>query len=103
MSTEDEVAEKAEEEIEVIEEKLIPINFKKVWIAPRKKRSPKAMRVLREIVKRHMKVEDVKISNDVNETVWAKGIEKPPRKITIRAVKDKEGNVIVFPSESASS
>ncbi len=103
MSTEDEVAVKAEEEIEVIEEKLIPINFKKVWITPRKKRSPKAMRVLREIVKRHMKVEDVKISNEVNETVWAKGIEKPPRKMTIRAVKDKEGNVIVFPSESTSS
>ncbi len=44
-----------------------------------------------------MKVEDVKISNEVNEMIWFKGAEKPPRKVEVKAVKDKDGNVIVFP------
>ena len=39
------------------------------------------------------------ISNDVNERVWMRGIEKPPRKIRIRAAKDKEGNVTVYLAE----
>jgi len=39
------------------------------------------------------------ISNDVNEKVWSRGIEKPPRKIRVRAAKDKDGNVTVFLAE----
>jgi large subunit ribosomal protein L31e len=39
------------------------------------------------------------ISNDVNEKVWGKGIEKPPRKIRVRAAKDKDGNVTVYLAE----
>jgi large subunit ribosomal protein L31e len=53
--------------------------------------------MLRERVKRVMKVEDVKISGEVNEMVWLRGAEKPPRKLEVRAVRDKDGNVIVFP------
>jgi large subunit ribosomal protein L31e len=39
------------------------------------------------------------ISNEVNERMWARGAEKPPRKIRIRAAKDKEGNVTVYLAE----
>jgi len=88
----------AKEEIEIVEEKIIPINLHRAWNAPRTKRAEKAVRVLRELVKHHMKVDDVTISNDVNELVWARGIKKPPRKIEVRAVKDKEGKVTVFAS-----
>jgi ribosomal protein L31E len=31
--------------------------------------------------------------------MWARGIEKPPRKIRVRAAKDKEGNVTVYLAE----
>ena len=48
-------------------------------------------------MKRHMKADDVIISNEVNEQVWARGIQKPPRKLTVRAVKDKENKVLIFP------
>lgn len=89
--------EEPEEEIEVVEERIITLNMRKVWIRPRKKRASRALRVLREIVKKQMKVEDVKISNEVNETIWSRGAEKPPRKVEVKAVKDKDGNVIVFP------
>ena len=93
------VAEEAEEfeDLEIVSEKMLTINFGKVWIAPRKKRAPKAIKVMKEYMKRHMKAEDIIISNEINDQVWSRGIEKPPRKLKVRAVKDKENRVIVFP------
>ncbi len=36
------------------------------------------------------------ISNEVNEKIWSRGIEKPPRNLRIRAAKDEEDNVTIF-------
>jgi large subunit ribosomal protein L31e len=99
---EEEVEEEKEEEeegeeIEIVEERTYTIPLRKVWGPPRGKRTPRAVRLLRAFVKRHMKVENVEISNEVNEELWARGIRKPPREITVRLVKDKEGRVIVYP------
>jgi large subunit ribosomal protein L31e len=103
--------EKPEEE-EIVEERIYTIPLGKAWIMPPRKRSPRAMRMLRAFVVKHMKLEAKKeeeeeeeeiarlvISNEVNERVWARGVEKPPRKIRIRAAKDKEGNVTVYLAE----
>jgi len=101
---EEEEAEEEEEEgeeIEVVEERICTIPFRKVWATPMGKRTPRASRVLRAFVKRHMKAENVEISNEVNEELWARGIRKPPRQITVRLVKDKEGRVIVYPATAA--
>jgi large subunit ribosomal protein L31e len=95
---EEEEAEEEGEEIEVVEERIYTIPLRKVWGPPRGKRTPRAMRLLRAFVKRHMKVENVEISNEVNEELWARGIRKPPREIKVRLVKDKEGRVIVYPA-----
>jgi large subunit ribosomal protein L31e len=93
--------EKPEEEIEIVEERAYTVNLREAWKAPRKRRTPRAIRVLREFVKRNMKVESVIISNEINEEVWEQSTEKPPHKLKIRAVKDKEGNVIVYPPTKA--
>jgi len=103
--------EKVEEE-EIVEERVYTVPLGKCWIMPPNKRAPKAMRIIRGFVVKHMKLEQRKaegeeeeepktlvISNDVNERVWGRGIEKPPRKIRIRAAKDKEGNVTVYLAE----
>ena len=103
--------EKVEEE-EIVEERIYTVPLGKCWIVPPNKRAPKAMRIIRSFVVKHMKLEQRKaegeeeeeakrlvISNDVNEMVWGRGIEKPPRKIRIRAAKDKEGNVTVYLAE----
>jgi large subunit ribosomal protein L31e len=81
----------------------------KAWIAPRKKRAARAVRLLRGFVERHMKIgagpeeegeaERLVISNQVNETIWRRGIEKPPRRIRVRAAKDVEGTVTVYLAE----
>jgi len=94
-------AEEVEEEIEIVEEKFYTVNLRDVWTAPRKKRAPKAVRILKDFVKRRMKIEDPKVSNEINKEIWQRSIQKPPRKIMIRAVKDKEGQVIIFPVKTA--
>ncbi|RJS76157.1 50S ribosomal protein L31e [Candidatus Bathyarchaeota archaeon] len=86
-----------EEEEDIVEERFYTVPLGRVWIGPRKKHSPKAVRVLRSFVMRHMKVdeESVKITNEVNEKIWSRGIEKPPRKIRVRVTKDTDGIVKV--------
>lgn len=46
-----------------------------------------------------MKTDEVSISEDANSMLWQRGISKPPRRIRVRVVKDKDGRVIVFPGE----
>jgi large subunit ribosomal protein L31e len=100
-AAEEEEAER-EEEIEVVEEKVYTISLRHVWVVTaRGKRAPRAVRDVRDFVARHMKAEEVAMSNEVNEALWSRSINKPPRKITVRAVKDKEGKVIVYPAKAA--
>jgi large subunit ribosomal protein L31e len=91
-----------EEEIEVVEEKVYTIPLRHVWVVtPRGRRAPRAVRDVRDYVARHMKADEVAVSNEINSEIWGRSINKPPRKITVRAVKDKEGKVIVYPTKSA--
>lgn len=95
--------EAAEEE--VVEERFYTVPLGRARLVPPNKRAAKAVRILRDFIKRHMKIEAVEegeepkkliISNEVNEEIWRRGIEKPPRKIRVRAAKDKEGNITVY-------
>lgn len=95
---------------EIVEEKIYTIPLGRAWISPRKKRAPRAIRLIKSFIQRHMKIkteveemeeeaERLVISNEVNEKIWNRGIEKPPRKIRVRAVKDKEGVITVYLAE----
>ena len=101
--------EREEPEEDIVEERFYTIPLGKAWIVPRKKRAPKAARIVKSFVLKHMKVrteaegeeepERLVIDNEVNEKLWSRGIEKPPRKIRVRVVKDKEGVVTVLLAE----
>lgn len=102
-----------EEEKEIVEERVYTVPLGKALIQPPNKRTARAVRMLRSFMIKHMKLETRKegeaeeqetaprliIDNDVNEKLWSRGIEKPPRKIRVRAEKDKEGNVTVYLAE----
>jgi large subunit ribosomal protein L31e len=103
---------KEEEEEEFVEERIYTIPLGKAWLRPPKKRAPRAMHMVKAFITKHMKlamrVEEEEeaeelprliVNADVNEKVWSRGIEKPPRKIRVRAAKDKDGNVTVFLAE----
>jgi large subunit ribosomal protein L31e len=101
--------EKEELEEDIVEERFYTIPLGKAWISKRKKRAPKAAKIVKAFVMKHMKVqteveeeeepERLVIDNEVNERLWSRGIEKPPRKIRVRVVKDKEGVVTVHLAE----
>jgi large subunit ribosomal protein L31e len=94
-----EAAAEKEEEIEIVEEKFYDLNLRRIWTAPREKRTPRAVRYVRQYAAQRMKTDNVSLSEETNSLLWNRGISKPPRKIRIRVVKDKEGKVIVFPGE----
>jgi large subunit ribosomal protein L31e len=99
---EEEEGEAAKEEIEVVEERIYTVPLRHTWVVTaRGKRAPRAARDVRAFVARHMKAEEVAVSDEVNAALWKRGINKPPRKIKIRAVKDKEGKVIIYPAKAA--
>ncbi len=102
---------KKEEDEDFVEERIYTIPLGKALARPPKKRAPRAMHMIRAFVAKHMKLiadvddEEVKelptlvIRNEINEKVWSRGIEKPPRKIRVRAAKDQDGNVTVHLAE----
>lgn len=97
----EEIKKKTEESGEVMEERIYTIPLSRAWIRPRTKRAPRAIRLLKAFIKRHMKVdeESIRIANDVNEKIWSRGIQKPPRRIRVRVTKDKEGLITVHLAE----
>jgi len=99
IKEEREVERKEETDDEIVEGRIYTIPLGRAWISPRKKRAPKATRLVKSFIQRHMKPEVLRVSNEVNERIWRRGIEKPPRKIRVRAAKDKEGIVTLYLAE----
>jgi len=110
ISEEEEISEIFEEEIgereeieeeeapreEIIDERIYIVPLAKARKGPRNKRAKKAIRYLREYMKRHFKPESIIIAQEVNEKIWERGIQKPPRKLKVRATKNIEGLVVVY-------
>jgi large subunit ribosomal protein L31e len=68
----------------------------------RTNRVPRAVKVLRQFISRHMKtdLDSVLISNALNSRLWARSIQKPPRRIKVRAIR-KEGVTHVYLTDEA--
>jgi len=93
--TEQKVEVKDEGKKEEIKIREMIINIRKqVLKAPLQRRAKKAIKVLREMIKRIVKKENIKISARLNEYIWARGIKKPPTKIPVKIV-EKEDKVYV--------
>lgn len=76
-------------------EHVYTIPLRIVKSVPRWRRTNRAMSEVRIYLSKHMKTptEDVKIDKSLNEALWARGDEKPPQKIRVRAVKFEDGGV----------
>ncbi len=108
ISEEGEVGEVFEEEIEALEEEEVPpeeeiideriyiIPLAKARRGPRTKWAKKSVKYLRNFMERHFKPESLIISQELNQKIWSRGIQKPPRKIKVRATKNVDGLVVVY-------
>lgn len=69
---------------------VIPLD--RVYWGRRSNRADRALRLIKRFVLRHTKADRVSIMNDVNNYVWSRGREKPPRrvKVIVSIVEEEE-------------
>ena len=80
-------------------ERVYTINLGKVLLSPNNQRAKRAVNMVKEYARHHMKTEEIKIEESVNHQIWKRGIKHPPRKIRVRMTKTDEGFVLVSPYE----
>ncbi|MGA2875584.1 MAG: 50S ribosomal protein L31e [Nitrososphaerales archaeon] len=85
------MSKKQEEKLE----RIYTVPLTQAWITARHKRTKRAVKVLREFAEHHMKSSEIKITTELNERLWNRGITKPPRKITVKMVKDEDGLITI--------
>lgn len=78
-----------------VESRVYTINLSKVQLTPKRRRTKRAVNMIREFASRHMKSEEIKIDAELNEELWSRSIRHPPRKVRVRLTKDEDGVVTV--------
>ena len=73
-------------------ERVYIIPLRKAKRKPRSRRANAAIRIIKEFLQRHMKAENIKLDNQLNEFIWERGIHKIPPRVKIKASK-KENTV----------
>lgn len=80
-------------------EQVYTIPLRDLQRCPRTRRAPKAIKLIREYVAKHRKIDpdNIWIDKEVNELIWSRGIERPPNKITLKVawVEGVEGEDLV--------
>ncbi|VVC01007.1 50S ribosomal protein L31e [uncultured archaeon] len=70
-------------------ERIYTIPLGEVYEHIRNKRGKRAIDLIRAFALRHMKASDTRISEGINDAILRDGIQKPPRRIKVRIVKDE--------------
>jgi large subunit ribosomal protein L31e len=72
-------------------ERIYTVPLGEAYDAVRRKRTPRAVKILREFIGRHMKAdgERIVLSQALNTHLWERSIQKPPRRVKVRLVKDE--------------
>ncbi|MCX6818093.1 MAG: 50S ribosomal protein L31e [Candidatus Aenigmarchaeota archaeon] len=81
-------------------EKVYTIPLRGWMKEPRSKRSNRAIREVKIFVTRHTKSKTIKISKGVNELIFSRGFQKPPRRIKVEVKGDKETVQVRLPGEN---
>jgi len=89
-------------------ERVFTIPLKMTKLVPRTKRAPRAIKEIKEYVLRHMadkspsedeeektRKREVWIDYRLNELLWVRGIEHPPSKVRVKAIRFEDGLIEV--------
>jgi large subunit ribosomal protein L31e len=79
--------------VEKLKEQIYIIPLRDVQHTPRWERGKRAMKAIRDFLAQHMKSEEIRLDQSINEAVWARGSHKPPSRIRVRAMKFEDGQV----------
>jgi len=78
-------------------ERVYTIPLGKVLLSPNTHRAVRAINMIKEFARRHMKTYSVKIDEEISHIIWARGVRSPPRKIRVKMTKTDEGHILVSP------
>jgi large subunit ribosomal protein L31e len=76
-------------------ERVYTVNLGKALLSVDTHRATRAINMIKEFARHHMKVEEIKIEEDLAHQIWARGARSPPRKIRVRMAKTDDGYVLV--------
>jgi len=78
-------------------ERVYTINLGKVLLSPNNQRAKRAINMVKEFARRHMKNDQIKLEEELSHQIWKRGIRHPPRKIRVKMTKTDEGFILVSP------
>ena len=90
-STDVEVGQLSQEQLE----RVYTIPLGKVLLSANTHRAVRAINMIKEFARRHMKTYEIKIDEEVSHQIWARGVRSPPRKIRVKMTKTDEGHILV--------
>lgn len=86
-------------------ERVFTVPLKVTKQVPRTKRAPRAIKEIKAFVRKHMAAKgegaeeeeqkDVWVDYRLNELIWARGIENPPSKVRVKAIRFEDGLIEV--------
>ena len=80
-------------------ERVYTIPLGKVLLSANTHRAVRAINMIKEFARHHMKTYTVKIDEEISHIIWARGVRSPPRKIRVKMTKTDEGYILVTPYE----
>ncbi len=69
-------------------DKLYTIPLRDAYEGPRSNRAKKAVRIVKEFLARHTKSDNIRLDPSISEELWARGIEKPPRRVKVKVMEE---------------
>ena len=76
-------------------ERVYTIPLGKVLLSQSQHRAVRAINMIREFARKHMKTQEIKIDEEVAHLIWSKGVRSPPRKIRVKLTKTDDGYILV--------
>ncbi len=76
-------------------ERVYTVNLGKVLLSPDNQRAKRAVNMVKEFARHHMKAEQIKLEEDVSHLLWSRSIKHPPRKIRVQMTRTDEGYILV--------
>lgn len=85
------------------EERVVTVPLRKVQAGASHTRADHAMRLVREHLAQHFKVDEdaVRLDPSINQAVWRRGRANPPSKLRVRAARFHEAGESVVEAEAA--
>ncbi len=87
-------------------ESIYIVSLSRLYWTRRYRRAARALKYIRNFIKRHTKAEKILIDESVNRYIFTRRYDKPPRRVAVAVMKlDQEGKVVkvslAIPIESA--